>query len=428
MAIAAQPGTAGFGVMNGTEMSERGRAFWGRGVVEDGEPINIIKAQEAAQIRALNVLETNPRADFILPLIEMVDPQWVRKAVFDESYGLDGLRGDIQKAKEDWMSNWREEIKKATTSSVNMSHIVTDAEVVQLFKRIHPVQSLIGVEACLGKVAQWDAIPPNGAGTAYFGPEDPQNLTESDITDVTQNATCKILYSVMRVTKMAQMSLSAQSPARDIVQIRTNAAQEMIKNLRERSLLGVSRDVQSTTNPFTAADTLEYKGLYELITANTGTPNWLDASGSTIDTMDKIQPYLDNTYLNMIQDGMNPNLILSDYKTFNLYRRGLNDFFRSENMEKTTFGVAIINLVFPGGTIPMIPVPFLPTTTGTNGSAFMLDTEYIALRKLWGDTYEELANWNTSKRGVITAAEVLIDKTDTTGTASLQGGVFGITI
>lgn len=76
----------------------------------------------------------------------------------------------------------------------------------------------------------------------------------------------------------------------------------------------------------------------------------------------------------------------------------------------------------------MVPCPYLPTTTGPNGSIFLLDTTHLARRILWAETMEELANINTSKRAVISAAEVIIDKTDVDGESSLQGGVFGITI
>jgi hypothetical protein len=47
---------------------------------------------------------------------------------------------------------------------------------------------------------------------------------------------------------------------------------------------------------------------------------------------------------------------------------------------------------------------------------------------LWADTYEELANINTSDKFVISAAETLIDKSDIDGSSSLHGGLFGITI
>jgi hypothetical protein len=207
------------------------------------------------------------------------------------------------------------------------------------------------------------------------------------------------------------------------------AATEMLKNLRERAILGVTRDVRVTKTQYAPAGPLEYPGLYELITNNTADPNYVDVSGGVaVDTMDKIQPYLDNTYLEMIQDGIVPNLAMTDYKTFGLYRRGLNDFFRSENVETVDYGVAKINLTFPGGTVPMVPIPFLPSSAGKNGMIFLMDTNFLARRTLWAETYEELANENTSKRAVITAAECIIDKTDTDGKSSLQGGVFGITI
>jgi hypothetical protein len=76
----------------------------------------------------------------------------------------------------------------------------------------------------------------------------------------------------------------------------------------------------------------------------------------------------------------------------------------------------------------MVPIQWMPTTTGNYGSMMVLDTSYLALRKLWGETFEELANLNGSQRGMISASEVLIDKTDKDGSSSQQGGVFGITI
>jgi hypothetical protein len=64
---------------------------------------------------------------------------------------------------------------------------------------------------------------------------------------------------------------------------------------------------------------------------------------------------------------------------------------------------------------------------GNVGSIFLMDTRLMARRVLWQDTYEELANINTSDKFVITAAETLIDKSDINGTSSLHGGDFGIT-
>jgi hypothetical protein len=307
-------------------------------------------------------------------------------------------------------------------------HSISDNEVTMLFKKVYPASSLIPVEASIGKVTQWDAIGVNEAGTAFFGSEDP-DLTESDMGDHTRTATNKIMYSVLRVTKMAYEAGKKQVPARDMMTIRSLAANEMLKNLRERSILGVTRDVAASTNAFQDAGPLEYAGIYELVTANTADPNYVDVStDATVTTKDKIDPHLDDSYIRMVQDGQIPNLAICDYKTFGLYRRSLNEFFHTENVKSLDYGIAKITLVFPGGEVPMIPCPFMPTTTGQNGAIFLLDTTKLARRVLWGETMEELANINTSKRAVVNAAEVLIDKSDVDGTSSLQGGVFGITI
>lgn len=412
--------------LSGREMMQRSRAFWGPGI-EDGDPVDIVKAQELAQNRYLEVIQNDPRAPIVFPLQDLIRPDWVQKAVWDPSYGNDGLMADVKKAVDDFMTEI-DTVRKATTSSSNLMHSISDNEVTMLFKKVYPASSLIPVEASIGKVTQWDAIGVNEAGTAFFGSEDP-DLTESDMGDHTRTATNKIMYSVLRVTKMAYEAGKKQVPARDMMTIRSLAANEMLKNLRERSILGVTRDVAASTNAFQDAGPLEYAGIYELITANTADPNYVDVStDATVTTKDKIDPHLDDSYIRMVQDGQIPNLAICDYKTFGLYRRSLNEFFHTENVKSLDYGIAKITLVFPGGEVPMIPCPFLPTTTGQNGAIFLLDTTKLARRVLWGETMEELANINTSKRAVVNAAEVLIDKSDVDGTSSLQGGVFGITI
>ena len=410
----------------GREMQQRARAFWGPGV-EEGDAVDIVKAQALAQDRYIKVMEEDPRAPMVFPLVDLIRPDWVRKAIYDPTYGNDGLMADVKKAANDFLGEI-DSLRKATDSSSSLMHSITDDEVTMLFKKVYPATSLIPVEASRGKITQWDAIGVNEAGTAFFGSEDP-DLTESDMGDHTRTATNKIMYSVLRVTKMAYEAGKSQVPARDMMTIRSLAANEMIKNLRERSILGVTRDVQASVNAYANAGPLEYAGLYQLITANTTDPNYEDVSAdATINAKDKIDPYLDASYISMIQDGRVPNLAICDYKTFGLYRRALNEFFHTENVKSLDYGIAKITLVFPGGEVPMVPCPFLPTTAGANGAIFLLDTTTLARRVLWGETMEELANINTTKRAVVNAAEVLIDKSDDDGTSSLQGGVFGITI
>jgi len=433
MAAAAIP-LAGFNPariglhISGEDMNRRGKAFWGPGV-EDGDPVDLTKAQGNAQKRYLEILESNPRAPYMMPVVDLIPQEWIQKAVF-EPRGMEWYEETVKKAIEDFRSEV-DAITKATTTSSNLMHSISDADVTILFKKPLVAQSLIPVEASKGKVTQWDAVGPNGAGTAFFGSEDPV-LTESDITDYTRTGTNKILYAVGRLTKMARIAGQTQVPARDMMAIRTLAATEMLKNLRERSILGVTRNVQATANAFADAASLEYAGLYELVTANSTSPNFKDVSGSTIDTYDKIRPYLDETYMLMVQDGLDPNLAMCDYKTFGLFARGLYEHFRSDQVKTTSVGVAKITLVMANGEMPLVPVPFLPTAAGTNGSIFMEDTRHLARRVLWAETMEEIASGNTSTKFVIDAAEVLIDKSDIGSSDvpaySLQGGVFGITL
>lgn len=429
--------STGFGAIPGMQIGvkesrQRARAFWGD-IDEGDEVYNLQGIQKAAQEHMIDAIEADPRAAVMIPLVDLFDPMLLRKAVWDNSYGFEGFRVDIKKAQADFASEIDSQLKASTlkkatstTSVSNLMHNYSDEQVVMLFKKIYPLQALIPVEANHGKIAQWDAITKEGAGTAFFGSEDP-NLTESDITDAIRTATCKIMYSVFRVTKMAKVAGQTQYPARDLMAIRTLASNEMIRNLRERSLIGVNRDVTNTAPTYVSASTLEYPGLYELITANTAAPVYQTYSGGAA-TLDKIKPFLDETYRQMKLNGQNPNLGICDWKTFGIIGRGLNDFWRTEQVKSTNFGVGKVDLTMPDGQMPLIPINFMPATTGNYGSILMLDTSFIARRVLWSETYEELANLNTSQRGVISASEVLIDKSDSNATNSLQGGVIGITI
>ena len=239
----------------------------------------------------------------------------------------------------------------------------------------------------------------------------------------------KILQAIGRVTKLTHMAGASQVPVRDFMAIRMLGAMEMIKQLRERRMLGVNSDVTSKnlTNQFTPAGTLEYKGLYEIIKANTEDPCYVTAPTNT-NTWSAIEPLFNLTHYNMVSHGLNPDVSVCDYKTFHIIRQGMNDRFRSENMKETNWGIAKITLETPSGPIPLIPEYFLPGTPGPNGSMFLLDSAFLKRRVLYPEMYLELAQVNTSRKFVVDAAEVPIDKTDVDGSHSLQGGVFGITL
>jgi hypothetical protein len=332
-------------------------------------------------------------------------------------------------------------IKKAmiagssSTTGSYLMHVIADEGVTYLYKRPYPIQALIPVEANKGRQALWDVIGPYEFGTAFFGQEDQSFGTESDPTTHNRTDFIKYMFTVGRVTKAAQFAGIAQVPSRDMLAIRVDTAQDALRALRERRMLGVTSDVSDTTFAYASATSMEYKGLYELITTNTsgatGTQTWITSTGNTYKM---IMNDLDTSYRYMLKFGMQPNLAVCDLRTFSIIRQGLMEYFRTEPIKEFVQGIAKINLVFPAATgLPLVPHPFLSQTAGY-GSVFLLDTRLISRRSLWQDTYEELAKMNLSQKFVVSASETLIDKSDigndaTGGGApaySLHGGVFTI--
>lgn len=430
---------SGFSRFNSNDATVIGEAFWGN--IPDGTEIpdlnaHVRKAQEKYKAAGVTVM---------MPLQSPVVDQIYREFIFGPTHLMEKedfseyaikAQEKIAKAAEEYTA---EVIKKAesTTSGIGTAfmHVITDQEVTYLYKRPYPIQTLIPVEANKGKTASWDSIGPYEIGSAAFGSEDP-DLTETDIVGHTRTDTVKYMYAVGRLTKAVKFAGLSQVPARDIKAIRIDVAQDAMRALRERSMLGVNRNVTDTTNAFTAAAATEYKGMYELITSNTsGAPGtgdqcWIDVSSSSVDTYGEIMQYLDMSYRYMVKYGMQPNLAICDYATFGLIRRGLAEYFRytTEGQELIP-GVSKLTLTFPNaGGLPLVPHPFLRMDTGAYGSIFLIDTRLFARRTLWPDTYEELANLNTSDKFVISASETLIDRSDIDGTSSLHGGLFGITI
>jgi hypothetical protein len=378
----------------------------------------------------------------MVPLLPNMDPALIRKAIFE--HGVTGDKTDeIQKALDknynQWMTEtadtfWAElpdvcELKKAFTTSSNLMHVIADQDVTYLYKRPYPLQALIPTESNKGKTANFDIVGPYDFGSAFAGTED-QMFTESDMTTYNRSQYIKYMFAVLRVTKAAQLAGLAQVPARDMLAIRIDAAQDALRALRERMMLGVTLNVNDTTFAWRAASTstdVNYNGLYQMIQANTagtsGDQTWITSTGGDYDT---IQKDLDTTYNTMVKFGMQPNLALCDYRVFGIMRRGLWEHFRTEPIKELATGISKISLVFPGADgLPLVPHPFMPQTAGS-GTIMLVDTRLIARRSLWQDMYEDLAKINLSQKAVISAAETMVDKSDIDAASSLHGGVFSI--
>ena len=324
------------------------------------------------------------------------------------------------------------EFKKAMTTASNLMHVIADQDVTYLYKRPYPFQALIPTEANKGKTANFDIVGPWDLAAAP-GTED-QMFTESDPSPYNRSQTIKYLYSVYRVTMAAQLAGLAQVPARDLLAIRIDMAQDGLRALRERLMLGVNYNPSDTTMAFQSAyasGSTAYNGVYQIIQANTKTAgsgaNWVTSSGNSYD---QINADLDLSYQYMAKYGFQPNIAFCDYHTFGIYRRGLWEHFRTGPITEITSGITKIELAFPNaGGLAMIPHPFLPQTVsgGTaSGCIMLLDSRLLARRSLWQDMNTQLAQINLSQKGVISAAETMIDKSDVDAASSLQGGVFGI--
>lgn len=430
---------AGFGAISSEDASLFGEIHWGG--IPDGTPVNLAyetkRLQDKLKKGGITVrvpLQGNPVFDQVIRDFYLNDTSYMEKSEFGEYKAK--VNEKLEKAAREYVEGIVQKAESTTSVAGSaLMHVIADEAVTYLYKRPYPVQALIPVEANKGKTASWDVIGPYEFGSAAFGSEDP-SLQESNIVAHNRTETIKYMYAVGRLTKAVKLAGLAQIPPRDLKAIRIDTAQDALRALRERAMLGVTRDVTSTVNAFSPANTLEYKGMYELITANTsGNPDtgdqcWIDVSGSSVDTYGEIMQYLDKTYNYMVKFGMQPNIAICDYQTFGLIRRGLVEYFRYNGESQELIpGVSKLTLTFPNvGGISLVPHPFLRMSTGAYGSIFLMDTRLFARRVLWQDTYEELANTNTSDKFVISAAETLIDKSDIDGTSSLHGGLFGITI
>jgi hypothetical protein len=255
-------------------------------------------------------------------------------------------------------------------------------------------------------------------------------FTESDPSPYNRTQYIKYLYSVYRVTMAAQLAGLAQIPPSDMIAIRVDMAQDALRALRERMMLGVNYNPSDTTmawQPAYSSTATSYNGIYQIIQANTQTAgsgaNWVTSSGNSYD---QINADLDLSYQYMAKYGMQPNLAICDYATFGIYRRGLWEHFRTGPVTELTSGISKIELAFPNaGGLQMMPHIFMPTTSGSR-AIILMDTRMMARRVLWQDMNTQLAQINLSQKGVISAAETLIDKSDVSGALSLQGGVFAI--
>lgn len=323
---------------------------------------------------------------------------------------------------------------KALTATSNWIHVIADDKISVLFLRPEPFQAVLTTEAVKGRTARWDVAPPYGLMGTYFGTEDPV-MTESDFPTYTRDADIKYMYTVGRVTDAAIRAGATAVPPRDMWAIATENALASHRATRERSALGVTRNVRSINNNYETATALEYDGIHTLVTNSTGQyQTWVNNTGHTnaitsSDTNEqqiaKLESMLVESAQKMLVMGITPDYMMCDLNTFGLFReRLMKTQFGVPPASEYSFGISFIQYALPGmPTLNLVQHPYLPRTVG-NRSVYLLDTKLLSYRVGWRDERQPLARNNPSEKFYLSSAEVLIDKSDIDGHSSLMGGVF----
>ena len=203
----------------------------------------------------------------------------------------------------------------------------------------YPWQASIPVEAVRGKEVKFDVAQPYALMGGGFGTEDP-TLTESDFEMKTRSDIVKYSYVTGRVTDAAMKEGATAYPPRDYWSIASENAVNSSRSIRERSMLGVTRNPQTiaSNNVYEAATSLEYDGIHQMITRSTGAySTWTNnlAQTAPITSVDtaaqaivKLEDQLVQSAQKLLVMGIQPNLMMCDMSTFSLFREAYEDSVR----------------------------------------------------------------------------------------------------
>lgn len=144
----------------------------------------------------------------------------------------------------------------------------------------------------------------------------------------------------------------------------------------------------------------ELRPIYHSVKNNKADPNYIIAEPG-VHEWDDIMYLLDTSYCRMVADGLNPDICLCDYKTFNIACSRFAEYYQS-NFLKKSGGIEYLSLLFPLGEVPLYPDRYLSTVFSSTGEIYLFDTK----------RFQEVEGTQ-------------IDTTDF-NCSSLQGGVFGI--
>lgn len=294
--------------------------------------------------------------------------------------------------------------------------VYVDPEIVDLTRRATPLVELIPRVTNFGKTADYNQITVISSASPLG--EDAA-LTDQNDTYVRKSVAIRYLYSVGRVTGpmfAASKQYLASGGYVDALSLEVKNKTLALKRLEEAMiLLGDSvtdwtEPVNSTT--ITAANSFD--GLYQLISnANSnglgGSSSYrTDNAGANL-TIAQLRTGIRTART----AGGEPNLIVTDYATYDRIKELIQDQLRYVSTQTIAWGITTVS--FEG--LPIIASRFLSTTNGSGSgvpanarSVFILDTNVIEMRVLQDVSYEELAKTNDSIKFMIKCYESLVCK------------------
>jgi hypothetical protein len=300
--------------------------------------------------------------------------------------------------------------------------VYVDPEIIDLTRRATPLVELIPRVTNYGKTAEYNQI--TAIATAQFLPEDPAENEQND-TFARKKLDIKYLYSIGRVTGpmfAASKQYLSSGGYVDALSLEVKNKTLALKRLEEAAILlgDATTNWTEPVNSTTITATYSFDGLYNLITGNNASGlaagggyggsagNYTDLGGVSLSISS-----LRTAIRTPRTRGGEPNLIVTDYATYDVIKSLIQDQLRYVSTQTIAWGITTVS--FEG--IPIIASRFLSTTAGTGAmvpqtgrSLFVLDTNVIEMRVLQDVSYEELAKTNDSVKFHLKCYEALVVK------------------
>jgi hypothetical protein len=296
--------------------------------------------------------------------------------------------------------------------------VYVDPEIVDLTRRATPLVELVPRVTNYGRTADYNQISAISSGA--FVPED-SSLSDQNDTYVRRSVTIKYLVSVGRVTGpmfAASKQYLSSGGYVDALSLEVKNKTLALKRLEEAAILlgDATTDWTEPVNSSTITAAYSFDGLWNLISG--ANASGLALGGSSSYRTDNAGAAISIPAIRVAirtcrTAGGEPNLIVTDYATYDAIKALIQDELRYVSTQSIAWGITTVS--FEG--LPIIASRFLSTTAGTGAmvpgtgrSLFVLDTNVIEMRVLQDVSYEELAKTNDSIKFFLKCYECLLVK------------------